>query len=102
MADWSGKGEGQRHVNWCRRYEHGEEDVDWEVVAIPNKGLGIRAKRLLPEGYKIIVEPVFTDPHGHPGKICYTKLKMSLSIISILFRELRHQRPGTQRRIASR
>jgi len=66
-ADWSRKGDGQRHVNWCRRYEYGEEDVDWEVVSIPNKGLGVRAKKLLPEGYRIIVEPVFTDPHGHLG-----------------------------------
>jgi len=60
-------GKGQRHVNWCGRYDYGEEDLDWEVVPIPNKGLGIRAKRFLPAGFRIIVEPVFTDPVGHPG-----------------------------------
>ena len=60
-------GNGQRHVNWCQRHECGEEDVDWVVVPIPNKGLGIRAKKLLPAGFKIIVEPVFFTTKDHPG-----------------------------------
>ena len=59
-ADLSVKENGQRHVNWCRRHECGEEDVDVEVVPIPNKGLGIRAKKLIPVGMKIIVEPSFS------------------------------------------
>ena len=66
-AGWSIKGDGQRHVNWCRRHECGEEDVDWEVVSIGNKGLGIRAKKLIPAGLKIIVEPVCSSPNDHPG-----------------------------------
>jgi len=45
----------------------GEEDVDWEVVPIPNKGLGIIAKKLLPAKYRIMADPVYTDPHDHPG-----------------------------------
>ncbi len=68
-ADWSITGTGQRHVNWCTIYEFGEEDVDWEVVPIPNKGLGIISKRFMPVGYKIMVDPVYTDPNDHPGKI---------------------------------
>jgi len=66
-ADWSSRGNGQRHVNWCRKHECGEEDVDWEVVPIPNKGLGVRAKKVIPSGMKMIVEPVFSSGHGHPG-----------------------------------
>jgi len=70
-ADWSIKGNGQRHKNWCGIHEYGEEDLDWEVVPVPNnyKGLGIVAKRLLPAGFRIIVEPAFTDPHDHPSNI---------------------------------
>jgi len=71
IADWSVKGDGQRHINWCRRHEYGEEDVDWEVVPIPNKGLGIRAKKLLPAGLKIIVEPTFSSPNAHQGYFKY-------------------------------
>jgi len=29
--------------------------------------IGIRAKKLIPAGYKIIVEPVFTDPYNNEG-----------------------------------
>ena len=67
VADWKITGSGQRHKNWCGRYEHGEEDVDWEVAPVPNKGLGVRAKRLIPAGFRIIVEPVITDHRSHPG-----------------------------------
>jgi len=62
LKDWSITGSGQRHKNWCGRYECGEEDVDWEVVPIPNKGLGIRAKKLIPTGFRIIVEPAKNRP----------------------------------------
>jgi len=67
QKDWSVTGTGQRHKNWCCIYEYGEEDVDWEVVPVPNKGLGVRAKRFLPAGYRIIVEPDFKHPNDHPG-----------------------------------
>jgi len=66
VADWS---TGQCHKNWCCKFEYGEEDIDWEVVPVPNKGLGIVAKRFLPAGFRIIVEPVYTDPNGHPGPL---------------------------------
>ena len=72
--DWSSKGNGQCHKLWCGRYECGEEDVDWEVVPIPNKGLGIRAKQLIPAGLKIIVEPVCSSPNDHPGSSLFFKL----------------------------
>ena len=61
----------QLHVNWCRRHECGEENIDWEVVPIPNKGLGIRAQKLLPAGMKIIVEPVFTSSKDYSGITSY-------------------------------
>jgi len=70
-ADWSVKENGQRHVNWCRRHECGEEDVDWEIVPIPNKGIGIRAKKWIPAGFKIFVEPIYSSPNGHPGNFLY-------------------------------
>lgn len=65
-SDWSITETGQRRTNWCTRYEYGEEDVDWEVVPIPNKGLGIIAKIFLPDGYRIMADPVYTNPHDHP------------------------------------
>ncbi len=71
QKDWTKKGNGQGHANWCRHYEYGEEDVDWEVAPVPNKGLGIIAKRLIPAGYRILIEPVFTDPKAHPGLLIY-------------------------------
>ena len=66
MADWKPEGKGQGHKKWCQ-YKCGEEDVDWHVVPIPGKGLGVVAKRTIPAGYRIIVEPVFSDPEGHPA-----------------------------------
>ena len=57
---------GQGHKTWCQ-YECEEEDVDWEVVPVLGKGLGIVARRSIPAGYQIIVEPVFSDPAGHPA-----------------------------------
>lgn len=66
-ADWSVTGQGQRHQNWCGKYECGEEDVEWEVVPVPGKGLGVVAKEFIPAKYRIIVEPVYRDPFSHPG-----------------------------------
>ena len=60
-ADCSMKGNALCHINWCQHHECGEEDVDWKVVPIPNKGLGIIAKKLLPGEFKITVEPVFAS-----------------------------------------
>jgi len=60
-------GKGQQHGNWCRLHECGEEDVEWQIVPIQNKGLGVKAKTFIPAGYKIIVEPLFTSPTDHPG-----------------------------------
>ena len=77
MKDWSNKGNGQRHVNWCRRPECGEEEVDWEVVPIINKGLGIRAKKLLPAGLKIVVEPILIHQ-------MITQVVPSVNILNIL------------------
>lgn len=66
-ADWSI--DGQRHINWCiNSYECGEEDVDWEIVPVPNKGMGIIAKRYIPTGYRIMADPSYTNPYDHPGK----------------------------------
>ncbi len=38
----------------------GKEDVDWEAVPIANRGLGIRAKKLIPAGLKMIFEPIYS------------------------------------------
>lgn len=40
----------------------GEEDVDWEIVPIKGKGLGIVAKRMIPSSYRIMVDAICTDP----------------------------------------
>jgi len=53
--DWSTKQDGQGHKNWCG-IDCGEEDLDWSVVPIPGKGLGIVALRDIPALYRIIVE----------------------------------------------
>ena len=65
--DWNRGGPGQGHKDWCRENECGEEDVDWQVRSIPDKGLGIVAKRDLPAGYRIMVEHAHTDPLSHPA-----------------------------------
>lgn len=54
-ADWSSEGKGQGHKNWCN-LQCGEEDMDWKVCAVPGKGLGLVAKRLLPSTYRILVD----------------------------------------------
>jgi len=58
------------------RNEYREKDVNWEVVPISNKELGIRDRTLLPEGFsgfEIIFEPTFTSPHGYPGYIIFSR-----------------------------
>jgi len=83
--DWLITGTGQRHKNWCGRYEYGEEDIDWEVVPVPNKGLGIVAKRFLPCGYRIMVEPVYTSPTDHPGT--FSQINLFKIEFTILFQQ---------------
>lgn len=53
-------------MDWCN-HECGEEDVDWQVVPVPGKGLGIVAKRNMPAGYRIMVERGFSNPCAHPA-----------------------------------
>ena len=60
MADWSPSGRGQRHKDWCR-HQCGEEDVDFQVVAVEGKGLGIVAKKFIASKYRIIVETLFAE-----------------------------------------
>lgn len=87
VVDWlpssavSGKGQG--HKNWCH-LDCGEEDLDWQVVSIPGKGLGVVAKRLIPAKYRIIVETVMTDPQAHPG----IKQQLFYQSISVNYRIL--------------
>lgn len=63
ISDWSS--EGQCHKNWCH-LECGEEDIDWEVCAVADKGLGIIAKRPLPKLFRIMVDGHCKN-EGHPG-----------------------------------
>ena len=64
--DWLADGGGQGHRNWCK-FDCGEEDIDWEVRSIPDKGMGLVAKRFLPSKYRIIVEGIHYGPKSHPG-----------------------------------
>ena len=66
LADWSLTGIGQHHKSWCK-LDCGEEDIDFEVVPVPGKGLGLVAKKLIPAKYRIIVEGYHTDPLAHPA-----------------------------------
>ena len=62
-------------------------------MAIPNKGLGVRAKKLLPAGFRIIVEHAFTGPMDHPGELNHFYLiKTNLKLIFFH----RNQRSGTK------
>jgi hypothetical protein len=49
------KGKAQGHKNWCG-LECGEEDQEWKIVFIPGRRAGIRAKKLLPPLFRIMVE----------------------------------------------
>ena len=94
-VDLSISGFGQRHKNWCCRYEYGEEDIDWEVLPVANKGLGVVAKRFLPAGYRILVEQVYTDPNDHPGLFHHSKYIFLYNKLSQVYH--RDQRSGTPR-----
>ena len=80
--DWSVTGTLQRHANWCVKYECGEEGIDWEVVPVPGKGMGVRAKKKLAAGFRIIVDPVYTDPKHHPGRFVSHSLKITTGNIA--------------------
>ncbi|OXA63451.1 SET domain-containing protein 5 [Folsomia candida] len=54
-SDWSVKGDGQRHRKWCD-LNCGEEDLDWKVVPVPGKGLGVIALRQIPAHSRIMVD----------------------------------------------
>lgn len=56
---------GQRHKDWCG-ISVGEEDLDWKVVAVEGKGLGIVALRNIPAKYRIMVEAGQIGPSCHP------------------------------------
>ena len=88
LADWSWTGIGQHHKYWCKM-DCGEEDIDFEVVPVPGKGLGIVAKNLIPAKYRIIVEGVHTDPLAHPAikYLClsYGSLKEKFATNSISY-----------------
>jgi hypothetical protein len=40
---------------WCG-LTYGEEDEEWEIIFIPGRGTAIRAKKVLPPLFRIIVE----------------------------------------------
>lgn len=91
IADWCAIGIRQRHKNWCGSYEHGEENMDWEVVLVPNGGLGVRAKRLIPAEYGIFVNPVYTNSNDHPGiliETAHTIFNVLISTTKNIFRKL--------------
>ena len=64
MRDWKAVNGGQGHKNWCK-LKCGEEGLDWEVVEIPSKGLGLRAissipclSRIMVDGLRAMDDPV--------------------------------------------
>ncbi len=42
----------------------GEEDLDWKVVPIPGKGLGVIAVHDIPAKMRIMVDRVLTEPEA--------------------------------------
>jgi hypothetical protein len=48
---------------WCK-VECGEEDLDWKVVSIPGKGLGVIAVHDIPAKTRIMVDRVLTEPEA--------------------------------------
>jgi len=60
--DWSPNKKGQGHKNWCG-IDCGEEDVDWTVIPISGKGLGLVALRDIPQAYRMIVEAGVDKDH---------------------------------------
>lgn len=69
---------GQGHVNWCG-LAAGEEDLDWKVVEVKGKGLGVVALRDIPAGFRIMVEAAQRSPFAHPKTSDLTPLSLSLS-----------------------
>lgn len=45
----------QGHKSWCG-LTYGEEDLDWVITDVAEKGLGIVSRRVIPAGYRIMVE----------------------------------------------
>jgi len=77
-ADWTpNKKNGQGHKNWCGT-DYGEEDVDWAVVPVPGKGLGIVALRDIPKAYPIVVETGVDKTHPRVAEL--TPLNGSLEM----------------------
>jgi len=64
IADWSYGTSSQVHKIWCK-LDCGEEDLDWEVVPVPGKGLGLVAMRFIPAKSRIMVDAARSD--DHPG-----------------------------------
>lgn len=84
-VDWWPGGKGsQGHKNWCH-LDCGEEDIDWQVVSVQGKGLGVVAKRLIPAMYRIIVETVYTDPLSHPGNM-HIRIPQFKFIMAFIYR----------------
>ena len=54
--------------------EYGEEDLDWKVVAIPGKGLGVVALRDIPPKYRFVRKWTICD-----GTLTVDSLIMALS-----------------------
>ena len=56
-ADWKPNGTGQGHKNWCQLYCC-EEGIDWDVLPVPGKGLGLIALKFIPSKSRIIVDAI--------------------------------------------
>jgi len=48
---------GQNHSRWCSA-SNSEEDIDWEIVPVPNKGLGVIAKKFIAKSTRIMIDPI--------------------------------------------
>ncbi len=44
--------------------ECGEEDLDWKVISIPGKGMGLIAVHDIPAKTRIMVDRVLTEPEA--------------------------------------
>lgn len=64
-------GELQGHKSWCG-LPYGEEDLDWSLTEFHGKGLGVMAKRLIPLGYRIMVDKAQHEFAGKDDCICTT------------------------------
>ncbi|KAF0722985.1 hypothetical protein Ae201684P_022034 [Aphanomyces euteiches] len=61
--DWAQAGQqlSQGHKHWCG-LAYGEEDIEWEVIPIAGKGLGVVAKKAIARFSRILVEGVLFEP----------------------------------------